>query len=189
MNNIGTGTYGHLNIDIKEWGEGAVLNIGKYCSIADRCTVFLGGNHRIDWVTTYPFNCIDDKWTNGIGITGHPSTNGDVNIGNDVWIGSNVTIMSGIEIGDGAVIGTNSLVTKDVKPYSIVGGNPAKLIKYRFSEEQIDSLLEIKWWDKSEEEINNIIPYLLQDDINLFIDICGNKKLIISKITLVSLES
>ena len=97
-------------------------------------------------------------------------TNGDVDIGNDVWIGEHVTIMSGVTIGDGAVIATNSHVVKNVAPYSIVGGNPAKLIKYRFTEEQIQKLLEIKWWNWNDEKINSYLPLLCSSNIDDFIN-------------------
>jgi len=100
---------------------------------------------------------------------GHPSTKGDVIIGNDVWIGQNVTIMSGISIGDGSVIANNSHVVKNVEPYSLVGGNPAKLIKYRFTTDQIEKLLKIKWWDWEDDKINMFTPLLCNPDIDEFI--------------------
>ena len=129
----------------------------------------LGGNHRIDWVTTYPFgHKLKDIFNTFNGI-GHPSTKGDVIIGNDVWIADNVTIMSGVNIGDGAVIAKNSHVVKNVEPYSLVGGNPAKLIKYRFTKNQIEKLLQIKWWNWNDDKINNFVPLLCNPDINKFI--------------------
>lgn len=144
---VGRFTYGFENISIKQWNEGASLNIGAFCSIAMNTTIFLGGNHRTDWITTYPFGHIFQGELGGDNIIGHPSTNGDVKIGNDVWIGSGVTIMSGITIGDGAVLSANSCVVKDVLPYQIVGGNPSKLIRYRFDDNIIQLLLRLKWWD------------------------------------------
>lgn len=135
-----------IQITLRQWGEGAQLKIGNFCSIASNITVLLGGNHRTDWVTTYPFgHC--KNFPDVAPVKGHPKTNGNVVIGNDVWIGSGATIMSGVTIGDGAVIAANSHVVKDVAPYSIVGGNPAKHIKFRFTEEQIKSLLQIQWWN------------------------------------------
>ncbi|MGA1049821.1 MAG: CatB-related O-acetyltransferase, partial [Minisyncoccia bacterium] len=100
---------------------------------------------------------------------GHPCTNGDVIIGNDVWFGDNVTIMSGVTLGDGVVIANNSHVVKNVEPYSLIGGNPAKLIKKRFTEEQIDKLLEIKWWNWDDSKINKFTPLLCNQDIDSFI--------------------
>jgi hypothetical protein len=101
---IGRHTYGHEQITTRSWGESAELRIGSFCSIADRVTVFLGGNHRSDWVTTFPFPAFADRWQQARGIEGEHVTNGDVVIGNDVWVGSNATIMSGVTVGDGAVL-------------------------------------------------------------------------------------
>jgi virginiamycin A acetyltransferase len=123
----------------------------------------------MDRVTTYPFGHINQNIYNGFDGKGHPSTKGDVTIGNDVWIGANVTVMSGINIGDGAVIANNSHVVKNVEPYSIVGGNPAKFIKYRFTPEQIEKLLEIKWWNWDDEKINKYAPLLCNENIDEFI--------------------
>jgi len=149
-------TYGFKNIVIRQWNEGAALKIGAFCSLATNINIFLGGNHRTDWITTFPFGHIYKDELGGEDIIGHPTTKGDVIIGNDVWIGSGVTIMSGLKIGDGAVISANACVTKDVLPYHIVGGNPAKLIKQRFDDEIIDLLLTLKWWEFSVENIKSI---------------------------------
>ena len=100
---------------------------------------------------------------------GHPSCKGDIIIGNDVWIGAKSTIMSGVKIGDGVIIAAGALVTKDVEPYSVVGGNPAKHIKYRFDEEQIVDLLKIKWWEWNEDMIKEEAMLLWSRDINFFI--------------------
>jgi acetyltransferase-like isoleucine patch superfamily enzyme len=166
--NFGKYTYGRPEI---YWSnENAVLKVGKFCSIASGVKVYLGGNHRIDWVSTYPFGHIHQDIFDLFNGEGHPSTKGDVTIGNDVWIGANVTIMTGVTIGDGAVIANNSHVVKNVEPYTLVGGNPAKLIKYRFSSEQIQKLLEIKWWDWEDEKINKFSPLLCDKNIDHFIN-------------------
>jgi len=172
---VGKYTYGHANITAS-WPDMATLKIGKFCSIAIRCSIFLGGNHRTDRITTYPFGTIYTNVFSKFDGKGHPSTKGNVIIGNDVWIGAHVSIMSGITIGDGAVIAAHSHVVKDVDPYSIVGGNPAKHIKYRFSEEQRKKLLELKWWDFEEEIINEISPILCSGDLNKLFDFCKNIK-------------
>ena len=167
---VGDYTYGHQHIRLKSWGENTILKIGKFCSIADNVTVFLGGNHRVDWISTYPFGHINgDVFTTFNGY-GHPSTNGNVIIGNDVWISSGVTIMSGIKIGDGAIIAANSHVVKNVEPYSLVGGNPAKLIRYRFPSEHIDALLNISWWNWDIRKINDELVTICSKDIQIFID-------------------
>lgn len=145
------------------------IKIGSFCSIAQGLKIFLCADHRHDWVTTYPFGHIHRNKFNAFNGKGHPSTKGDIIIGNDVWIGANVTIMSGITIGDGAVIANNSHVCKNVEPYSIVGGNPIKLIKYRFTEDQIKSLLKIKWWEWNDEKINESLALLCNGNIDEFI--------------------
>jgi acetyltransferase-like isoleucine patch superfamily enzyme len=123
------------------WEQGSNLKIGAFCSIAEGCKIFLGGNHQTTWTTTFPF---DAKF--GIG-SNSVATKGDVIIGNDVWIGHNVTIMSGVTIGDGVVIAANSHVIKNVRPYTLIGGNPAEHIKNRFSPAIIEKLLILKWWE------------------------------------------
>ena len=167
MKTIGKHTYGNPNIF--SYGEGTKVVIGNFCSIAGNCNIFIGSNHRTGWVTTYPFGHINQHIFNKFNGKGHPATKGDVIIGNDVWIGANVTIMSGVTIGDGAVIANNSHVIKNVEPYSIVGGNPAKFIKYRFTSEQIEKLLQIKWWFWDDTKINSFSPLLCSDNIDDFI--------------------
>jgi acetyltransferase-like isoleucine patch superfamily enzyme len=167
--NIEIGDFSYGNPEVLSWGEGSKLKIGKFCSIANNVVIFLGGNHRTDYISTYPFNALLKNYSE---MGGHPYSNGDIIIGNDVWIGRGATILSGVNIGDGAVIGANSLVSKDINPYSIVGGNPAKLLKYRFDEKIINNLLEIKWWDKNLEEISEIIHLLNSNKMQELIKRC-----------------
>lgn len=162
----GKGTYGSPHV--MSWGEGTKVKIGKFCSIARGVTIFLGGDHRTDWVTTYPFSVTRPNIAGH--ITGHPRTKGDVIIGNDVWIGSNASILSGVTIGDGAVIGAHAVVAKNVPPYAIVVGNPAKIIRFRFDQETIDKLIAIAWWDWPDEKINGAVDLLLSTDIAGFIN-------------------
>ena len=162
--NIGRWTYGRPKI--LSWGEGAILKIGDFCSFSTEVKIFLGGEHRIDWVTTYPFNKL---WESAEAFTGHPSTKGDVIIGNDVWVGHAAIILSGVTIGDGAVIGAGAVVTKDVQAYGIVAGNPARLVNKRFKEDVIQRLLKIAWWDWEDAKIEKFLPFLLSDDIMKFI--------------------
>ena len=155
----------------KHWESPACpLQIGKFCSIAANLSVFLGGNHRTDWVTTYPFGHIHREIFNKFDGAGHPVCKGGITIGNDVWIGADVRIMGGVNIGDGSVIANNSHVVKDCEPYSIIGGNPAKLIKYRFTPDQIENLLKIQWWFWDNEKINNNAHLLCNTDIDAFIN-------------------
>lgn len=158
---VGRGTYG--NPEILHWGEPAALEMGAFCSIAGNVTIILGGNHRSDWVTTYPFPAL---WDCARHINGHPATKGDVVIGNDVWIGERATILSGVRIGNGAVIGACAVVTKDVPPYAIVAGNPAKLVRYRFDAQGIAYLQSLAWWDWPDEKIKEAMPYLLSSDLS-----------------------
>jgi len=148
----------------------STLRFGSFCSVGAGLVVFLGGNHRTDWVSTFPFGNTPEGLFFNKQSKSLISSNGNVTIGNDVWIGENVTIMSGVTVDDGAVIAANSHVVKNVEPYSIVGGNPARHIKYRFSQEQIEKLLKIKWWDWDDEKIQENIPLLCNKHIDMFIE-------------------
>jgi len=168
--NVGKGTYGHESINlIKSPETNYDLYIGNYCSIGERLTVYIGGDHNINLLTTFPFGkkCKNLNSVDGNNVT---KFKGDVIIGNDVWIGLGVTIMNGVTIGDGSVIAANSHVIKNVEPYSIIGGNPAKHIKYRFEKNVIDKLLEIKWWYLDDDKLNKILPYLCSDDYQKFLN-------------------
>lgn len=166
---VGRHTYGHEQIAVRTWGEPAQLRIGSFCSIADRVVVFLGGNHRTDWITTYPFPAFSERWPGASDIEGEHSTKGDVLIGNDVWIGSNATILSGVTIGDGAVIGANSCVAADVAPYAVVAGNPARQTHLRFDPRTIERLLEVRWWEWSDERIEANVRRLCSGDVEGFL--------------------
>ena len=165
---IGEHTYGAPGAPIVIEAEYATLKIGKYCSIAREVLMILG-NHRWDTVTTYPFKALKTFWPEATEATDDHATRGNIVIGHDVWIGARANIMSGVTIGTGAVIATASVVTKDVPPYAIVGGNPARVIKYRFSKEVIKRLLAVAWWDWPEDIIRERMPLLMSDDIEGFL--------------------
>lgn len=143
---------------------GDKLIIGKFCMIAsDVKFIMNGANHLVNAVSTYPFAIFGHGWESAMDGKEYPQK-GDLKIGNDVWIGYNATIMAGVSIGDGAIIGTNAMVVKDVPPYSIVGGNPAKEIKKRFSEAEINHLLKVRWWDWSPAKITSNLGLLTGGD-------------------------
>ena len=131
------------------------LVIGKFCSIACGAKfIFTSANHTLKSLSTYPFPIFYEEWGLDIAnVTNAWDNKGDIVIGNDVWIGYEAVILSGITVGDGAIIGTSAVVTKDVPPYTIVGGVPAKHIRKRFDEETISSLMELRWWEWSDERI------------------------------------
>ncbi len=143
------------------------LIIGKFCSIACGAKfLFNSANHNLSSLSTYPFPLFFEEWDlKKENVTESWNNKGDIIIGNDVWIGYEAVIMSGVNIGDGAIIGTRAVVTKDVPPYTIVGGVPAKIIRKRFSNEVISQLLEIKWWDWNKEKIKNNIEKIKRGDI------------------------
>lgn len=165
-------TYGAENIDIGGDGSGGRLSIGSFCSIGDNVQVWLGWNHRTDWISTWPFGLLHQNvfGDRTFDINENPYTNGDVIIGNDVWIASNVVIMSGVVIGNGAVVANNSHVVKSVDPYTVVGGNPAKLIRHRFGLADIRMLLRLAWWEKPDSEIREIAPLLSSSNLKALFD-------------------
>ena len=162
---IGEFTYG-IPI-VEQYEDNTKLKIGKFCSIGPDVKIVLGGGHRTDWCTTYPFSAIMPEFSY---ITGHPCSKGDIMIGNDVWIAGGAKIMSGVTIGDGSVIAANACVTKNVEPYTIVGGVPAKEIRKRFDEQDIKRLLAIKWWDWDKELIWQAVPLLQNQSLKELFD-------------------
>lgn len=158
---VGDFSYGFDVSRVLQWVPGQYITIGKFTSIASRATFIVGGNHNLDWFTTYPFaedfNAADRVRGDR---NGHPQRPKGIKIGNDVWIGTDSTIMDGVEVGDGAVIAANSHVIKSVPSYAIVGGNPAKLIRYRFDEEMVAKLIEMAWWDWEVECLSQVCNLL-----------------------------
>lgn len=169
---VGKETYGPLNIiDYNPQNGTSKVIIGSYCSIAEGVQFMLGGGHHTDRISTYPF-------LNRLYGTEESLDKGNIDISDDVWIGKDVTIMSGISVGQGAVIGTGAVVTKDVPPYAIVGGVPARIIKYRFNKEKIEKLLKINYANLSLKDVEKNIQLLKKypevADIEKMIEITSN---------------
>jgi acetyltransferase-like isoleucine patch superfamily enzyme len=161
---IGEWTYGHPKV--LDWGSGAKLQIGRFCSIAGDVKLFVDGEHHTDWVSTFPITGLlteEDNRTHCV------ASKGDLIIGNDVWICDGAAILSGVRIGNGAVVGARSLVTKDVPPYAVVAGNPARVVRFRLSAEQISQLEQIAWWDWPVDRVREAIPLLCSAAIDEFI--------------------
>ncbi|MCB2355543.1 CatB-related O-acetyltransferase [Clostridium estertheticum] len=170
--------YNDFNNDPRDFEENNVLYqyavnndkliIGKFCSIACKAKFLMtSGNHTMKSLSNYTFPIFYEEWDLPVShITDAWDNKGDIEIGNDVWIGYDAIIMSGVKIGDGAVIGTRAVVTKDVLPYTIVGGVPAKVIKKRHDDKTISKLLEIKWWNWTYEKIQANIKYIQSGNID-----------------------
>lgn len=162
---VGRFTYG--DPVFKLWGGGERIVIGAFCSIADDVTIFGGGEHNTNWVTTFPLRiALGDALA---GKDGHPATKGETRIGNDVWIGDGAAILSGIIVGDGAVVGARAVVSQDVPAYHIVAGNPARVVRKRFSDEEIAALLRIRWWDWPVDRVRAQVAGLCGGDLADFI--------------------
>lgn len=151
------------------WPEfGDRLMIGKFCAIASGTQFIMGpANHRMNSVTTYPFHVFEGAWEKN--TPPHLSQlpfKGDIVVGNDVWIGRNSVIMPGVTIGDGAIIAAQSVVTKDVEPYTIAGGNPIRARKKRFDDGMIDLLLRVQWWNYEPEKLVDLLPWLCNPDLD-----------------------
>ena len=147
-----------------EW-NGDKLIIGKFCQIAAGVEfVMNGANHQMNAVSTFPFYTLEG-WDMKPPAASDMPLKGDTIVGNDVWIGQNAVILPGVHIGDGAIIGANSIVGSDISPYTIVVGNPAREVRKRFDDELIQLMLAFKWWDKSIEEINQLIPLLTSGNL------------------------
>jgi acetyltransferase-like isoleucine patch superfamily enzyme len=165
MLEVGEHSYGGFKVLVFS-GDSARVKIGKWCSIASDVEIMPGGNHRIDTVTSYPMRqyLVPDHMER----VGKPWSKGDVTVGNDVWIGQGAKILGGVTIGDGAVVAAWSVVSKDVPPYAIVAGVPARVVRKRFSEQTIESLLRIGWWDWDDATVLARIDELTSTDLEAF---------------------
>lgn len=166
---IGRYAWGHLTVSNRT--PGASLEVGQFCSFAYGVHILLGGEHRVDYVSTYRFPAyLGFRERVGHLAAESSVTRGSVKIGNDVWIGNGALILSGVTIGDGAVIGAGSVIRQDVPAYAIVAGNPGRVAGFRFPKDQIEALLRIAWWDWPIEQIIDAMELMMSDDIQRFID-------------------
>jgi hypothetical protein len=163
---IGQHTYGIPVIKTYDHDTTRLL-VGSYSALSEEAIVMLGGEHAIDRVTTFPLRM--RLKLPGAGQDGIPVPTGDTVIGSDVWLTMRTFVRSGVTIGDGAIVASGAVVNKDVPPFAIVGGNPAKVIRYRFTPEQIEALLEIRWWDWPDALVVEATPLLSGTDIDAFI--------------------
>ena len=168
---LGEYSYMNKNTIVKCWTEACVIKTGKYCSLAS-CKFVHDGNHSTIFATTYPFKELKYSDEAPLNTMKKPQTT----IGNDVWIADDVVIYSGVNIGNGAIIAGQSIVTKHVPPYAIVGGNPAKIIRYRFSEEIIKEFELVKWWDLPHEFICKELAPIMDNPV-LFLEKARQKRI------------
>lgn len=161
---VGTGTYGIP--EVFEFGDETILRVGSYTSIAAGVRILLGGEHRTDWLTTYPFPAMMAGLED---IKDYAPSKGDVVIGSDCWICADAMILSGVTIGHGAIVAAGAVVTRDVAPFAVVGGNPGKFIRWRFDEELRQRLLVAAWWDWPMEEVKSVARMLSGSDMNAFL--------------------
>lgn len=167
MANISVGEFSYCQAEVSQWNRGdSKVTIGNYTSVAMGCRIIAGGEHNTQWITTFP---LDTK----LGIhdhPGHPRQAEDIYIGNDVWIAYGATILPGSHISDGVVVGAMSVVAKYIPPYAIVVGNPCKIVRYRFTEEQIEALLRIQWWNWPRDLVVARRDEIQSDNIEEFIE-------------------
>ncbi|MGC8677912.1 MAG: CatB-related O-acetyltransferase [Hydrogenobaculum sp.] len=164
---------------VQEYDSAAKLEIDSFTSIATYNVKALlsSGGHFTDYITTYPIYELFPFYEDSPPPAQPHNSKGDMIIGSDVWIGIETLLMPGIKIGDGAVIGAGSVVVKDVPPYAVVGGNPARVLKYRFHQDIIDELLKIRWWDWEDERIREAAPFLMSKNVEEFIKLVKTGKL------------
>jgi len=169
---VGVGTYGIP--EVIEFGDDTILRIGSYTSIAEGVRILLGGEHRTDWITTYPFPAM----IRGVeDIKDYAPSKGDVVIGSDCWICADAMILSGVTIGHGAIVAAGAIVTRDVAPFSVVGGNPCKFIRWRFEEDVREELLQAAWWDWPMEEVKTVARTLCSSDMSAFLSYIRTRNL------------
>jgi acetyltransferase-like isoleucine patch superfamily enzyme len=174
---VGDHTYGvpkvHVWRDRAGRSHGGVVSIGSFCAIGPSVEILTGGNHRTDWVSTYPLRLRFNL--PGLEQEGIPTSRGDVIVGNDVWIATGAKILSGVRIGDGAVIGAYSVVSRDVRPYAVVVGNPAREIRRRFSDDRISRLEALQWWNWPPERIAATVDRISSPNVDELLEGCSHE--------------
>ncbi|MET3409944.1 MULTISPECIES: CatB-related O-acetyltransferase [Methylobacterium] len=155
---IGAYSYGRPKVRFPE--SGRRLTIGRYCSIADKVEILLGGDHRLDWASTYPFAAMRGLFPDAAAPEDFHASRGDVVIGHDVWLGSGCMILSGVTVGHGAVVAARAVVTRDVPAYAVVAGNPAKVVRHRFDAATVEALVAAAWWDLPHDAVTRLVPLL-----------------------------
>ncbi len=160
---IGAYSYGRPKVRFPE--SGRRLTIGRYCSIADKVEILLGGDHRLDWASTYPFAAMRGLFPDARAPEDFHASRGDVVIGHDVWLGSGCMILSGVNLGPGAVVAARAVVTRDVPAYAVVAGNPARVVRHRFDAATVEALLAAAWWDLPHAAVTRLVPLLQSGDV------------------------
>jgi chloramphenicol O-acetyltransferase type B len=167
---IGVASYGLPTVH--DTHQGTTLRIGAYCSIASGVQIFLGNQHRTDWVSTFPFPAFFEEART---IADFETSRGDVTIGSDVWLCADCSILSGVKIGHGAVVAMGAVVTRDVEPYSVVAGNPARHVRWRFDEPTRLALLNAAWWSWPLAEVRSVAKLLCSDKVQNLLDYSLNR--------------
>ncbi len=160
---IGAYSYGRPKVRFPE--SGRRLTIGRYCSIADKVEILLGGDHRLDWASTYPFAAMPGLFPDARAPEDYHASRGDVTIGHDVWLGSGCMILSGVTLGHGAAVAARAVVARDVPAYAVAAGNPARIVRRRFDEATVDALIAAAWWDRPHPEVTRLVPLLQSGEI------------------------
>lgn len=150
------------------------LVIGKFCAIASDTRFLMTGDHKLDAISTYPFIIFQEGWENAFDYNEFP-VKGDIIVGHDVWFGYNSFVKGGVNIGHGAIVAANAVVVKDVPPYAIVAGNPAKVVKMRFDDKTVKKLLQISWWDWSIQHITEHLSVICDAEVDRLVDIYYTK--------------
>jgi virginiamycin A acetyltransferase len=161
---IGAYSYGRPKVRFPE--SGRRLTIGRYCSIADKVEILLGGDHRLDWASTYPFAAMRGLFPDAGAPEDYHASRGDVVIGHDVWLGSGCMILSGVTVGHGAVVAARAVVTRDVPAYAVVAGNPARVVRRRFDETTVAALVAAAWWDLPHAAVTRLVPLLQSGQVD-----------------------